>query len=54
MVWVSVQPVLVRLVVPSYALQDLFVGFGGNVVRQAVRDGADWFVTSMTELSVAL
>eukprot|EP00048_Salpingoeca_helianthica_P006576 m.100309 g.100309 ORF g.100309 m.100309 type:complete len:225 (+) comp14055_c0_seq1:83-757(+) len=33
---------------------DLFIGFGGNVVRQAVRDGADWFVSSMTELQRAL
>ena len=25
---------------------DIFVGFGGNVIREKVKGGADWFVTS--------
>ena len=29
---------------------DIFVGFGGIVVREKVRAGADWFVTDMQEL----
>jgi len=29
---------------------DAFVGFGGVVVREAVKRGADWFVTDMREL----
>ncbi len=35
-------------------LQDLFVGFGGNVVRERVRAEADWFVTTMQALHAAL
>ena len=30
--------------------QDTFIGFGGNVVREKVRDGAPWFVYSFQEL----
>lgn len=33
---------------------DLFIGFGGNVVRREVERGADWFVTSTHELLHAL
>ena len=29
---------------------DGFIGFGGNVVRETVRDGAPWFVSSFYEL----
>ena len=29
---------------------DAFIGFGGVVVREKVRDGADWFVTDLSEL----
>lgn len=29
---------------------DAFIGFGGVVVREAVEQGADWFVTDMQEL----
>ncbi len=32
----------------------MFVGFGGVVVRQAVKEGADWFVTDFQELIDAL
>ena len=33
---------------------DVFIGFGGNAVRAAVKDGADWFVTDFDELTAAL
>ncbi|GMT23485.1 hypothetical protein PFISCL1PPCAC_14782, partial [Pristionchus fissidentatus] len=33
---------------------DAFIGFGGNAIRAAVRDGADWFVTSFESLLKAL
>lgn len=33
--------------------QDLFIGFGGNVVRDKVRDGCDWFAKSFAELTEA-
>jgi phosphoserine phosphatase len=33
---------------------DLFIGFGGIVVRANVRDGADWFVTDFKEMIDAL
>lgn len=29
---------------------NLFIGFGGVVVRESVRNGADWFAMSMQEL----
>ena len=29
---------------------DAFIGFGGVVVREKVKQGADWFVTDMQEL----
>ena len=32
----------------------LFIGFGGNVERQAVKEGADWFVSDFSTLSAAL
>ena len=31
-------------------LQDAFIGFGGNQIRENVRKGAAWFVTSFKEL----
>jgi phosphoserine phosphatase len=33
---------------------DLMIGFGGVVVREKVRDHADWFVTDFKELADAL
>lgn len=30
---------------------DLFVGFGGIVTRQVVKENADWFVTDFSELT---
>ena len=33
---------------------DLFIGFGGVAVREPVRAGADWFVTSFAEIAAAL
>ena len=35
-------------------LQDAFIGFGGNVVRSRVKEGALWFVMSFQELIDAL
>ena len=29
---------------------DAFIGFGGVIVREKVKQGADWFVTDMQEL----
>lgn len=29
---------------------DTFIGYGGVVVREKVRDGADWFVHDFNEL----
>jgi phosphoserine phosphatase len=29
---------------------DIFIGFGGNQVREAVKNRADWFVYSFKEL----
>jgi phosphoserine phosphatase len=31
-----------------------FIGFGGNVVREKVKAGADWFVTDFNDLIQAL
>lgn len=31
-------------------MQDLFIGYGGNVTRAAVKERADWFVTDFKEL----
>ncbi|TMW56702.1 hypothetical protein Poli38472_006712 [Pythium oligandrum] len=33
---------------------DLFVGFGGIVTRQVVKENADWFVTNFSDLMAAL
>ncbi|GMS86226.1 hypothetical protein PENTCL1PPCAC_8401, partial [Pristionchus entomophagus] len=33
---------------------DTFIGFGGNAIRTAVKDGADWFVTSFDDLHKSL
>lgn len=30
--------------------QDAFIGYGGNVVRQKVKEGSTWFVTDFQEL----
>lgn len=30
--------------------QDAFIGFGGNVVREKVKEGAAWFIYSMQDL----
>jgi hypothetical protein len=29
---------------------DAFIGYGGIVIRKAVQEGADWFVTDFAEL----
>ena len=31
-------------------LQDLFIGFGGNVRREEVRKVSDWYVTSFASI----
>lgn len=31
-------------------VQDAFIGYGGIVVRQKVKDNASWFVTDFQEL----
>jgi phosphoserine phosphatase len=33
---------------------DVFVGFGGNAVREKVKAGADWFVMDFAELISSL
>jgi phosphoserine phosphatase len=33
---------------------DAFIGFGGVVVRESVRQAADWFVTDFRTLTEAL
>ena len=39
-------PFIFRCVFP----QDMFIGFGGNVIREKVKSQAPWFVTSFQEL----
>ncbi len=34
--------------------EDVFIGIGVNVVRPAVQAGADWFVTTIDDLVIAL
>ena len=34
----------------TYLPQDLFIGFGGNVAREKVKEGATWFVYNFQEL----
>lgn len=29
---------------------DLFIGYGGIVVRDAVKKGADWFITDFSDV----
>ncbi|XP_036136088.1 phosphoserine phosphatase isoform X1 [Molossus molossus] len=29
---------------------DVFIGFGGNVIRQQVKDNAEWYITDFVEL----
>ena len=36
------------------SFQDLFIGYGGNVTREAVKEKASWFVTDFKELIQAL
>ncbi|CAD5219576.1 unnamed protein product [Bursaphelenchus okinawaensis] len=38
----------------AYPPADLFIGFGGNQVRERVRKASPWYVTSFTELIDAL
>uniref|UniRef100_A0A8C2RG93 Phosphoserine phosphatase n=1 Tax=Capra hircus TaxID=9925 RepID=A0A8C2RG93_CAPHI len=33
---------------------DAFIGFGGNVIRQQVKDNAEWYITDFVELLGAL
>ena len=33
-----------------YVIKDAFIGYGGNVVRQKVKENATWFVTDFQEL----
>ncbi|XP_007530110.2 phosphoserine phosphatase [Erinaceus europaeus] len=33
---------------------DVFIGFGGNVIRQQVKDNAEWYITDFVELLGAL
>jgi hypothetical protein len=33
---------------------ELFIGFGGVVVRQSVKEEADWFVTDFKDIVTAL
>jgi phosphoserine phosphatase len=33
---------------------EAFIGFGGNKIREAVRDGADWFVNDFTKITCVL
>jgi hypothetical protein len=40
----------ISLVLWFVLLQDAFIGFGGNVVRDKVKDKAKWFVTHFSEL----
>ena len=35
-------------------LQDTFIGFGGNVVREKVKKNAPWFIYSFQDLIDAL
>ena len=35
---------------PLPCVQDAFIGFGGNVVREKVKEGAAWYIYSMQEL----
>jgi len=37
-----------------YLFQDCFIGYGGNVVREAVKEKAAWFVTDFQQLIAAL
>ena len=39
---------------PLPPLQDLFIGFGGNVVREKVKEGAPWFVFTFQDLIAEL
>jgi len=34
----------------AYPPADLFIGFGGNKIRENVRRDAPWFITDFTEL----
>ena len=43
-----------HLVFCSVSAQDAFIGYGGNVVREKVKNNAGWFVTDFKELISAL
>ena len=32
----------------------MFIGFGGNAVREKVKAGADWFITDFSQLTAPL
>ena len=34
----------------AYPPADLFIGFGGNVTREKVKENSPWFVTEFKEL----
>ena len=34
----------------SFLFQDAFVGFGGNQLREKVRENSGWYVTSFQEM----
>lgn len=33
---------------------DAFIGFGGNVIRESVKNGSKWFVKDLNQLKDAL
>lgn len=39
-----------NVTVSLFCLQDAFIGYGGNVIREKVKNGAHWFVTDFQEL----
>ena len=43
-------PLLLSLSLRPFPLQDAFIGFGGNVVREKVEANAAWYVYHMQEL----
>jgi phosphoserine phosphatase len=38
----------------DFGVQDAFIGFGGNQIRQIVKEKAKWFVTDFMVLCKAL
>ena len=39
-----------KFILYNLFLQDMFIGFGGNVIREKVKSQAPWFVTDFKEL----